>query len=242
MQTLEIIAMVYKSQTYTKFITDELINIVQPEGWELSVRIIANDPEDPYNLLEYPRLRGILTEIFRNEVPKEYYLNRVYRCWNHGGASSKADNVCFVNSDMAFSPGWLTALLRHHDGVNIPCSRLVESGKMPSGAHGLSRNCGRSPEDFDREAFLRCVDEIKEDKVASQGLFMPCIFEKARFLEAGMYPEGNIYWNGAGTCSGCVQMSGDQYFFNKLIEEFGMKHITVFDSVVYHVQEGEMHA
>ena len=37
-----------------------------------------------------------------------------------------------------------------------------------------------------------------------------------------------------------MYMSGDDYYFHEILEKkFGMKHITVFDSPVYHIIEGE---
>jgi len=53
-----------------------------------------------------------------------------------------------------------------------------------------------------------------------------------------MYPEGNIYTDGVGTLNGFVQ-SGDDWYFRKLESTYGMRHVTVFDSLVYHIQEGE---
>ena len=64
-------------------------------------------------------------------------------------------------------------------------------------------------------------------------------FEKDKFVLSGMYPEGNVYSTGIGTVSGYMVQSGDDYFFKKLEKQFNMKHITVFDSLVYHIQEGE---
>ena len=72
---------------------------------------------------------------------------------------------------------------------------------------------------------------------------MPCIFNKEQFISSGMYPEGNIYNDGIGTCNGSVILTGDNYFFYEILEKkFSMKHITVMDSIVYHIQVGEMDA
>jgi hypothetical protein len=54
-----------------------------------------------------------------------------------------------------------------------------------------------------------------------------------------MYPEGNIYKDGAGTLNGAVVESGDAWFFREFTKKTGRKHITCFDSLVYHIQEGE---
>ena len=68
---------------------------------------------------------------------------------------------------------------------------------------------------------------------------MPCVFETQRFIESKMYPEGNIYHNGIGKL-GIMIKSGDAYYFQNILEnKYDMKHITVFDSLVYHIQEGE---
>jgi hypothetical protein len=66
------------------------------------------------------------------------------------------------------------------------------------------------------------------------------VFETSRFIESGGYPEGNIFRDGIGTQTRkAFLQSGDAWFFEKLTSEYGMKHITVFDSLVYHIQEGE---
>jgi hypothetical protein len=236
-KNLEIISLIFKSCDYLDLIYKELkSDKCKIEGWNISLRIVANDatPE----VISKLKTLDIPYTIYNDHKPNDYYLNRVYRCWNHAGETSKADNICFVNSDMVFSKNWLSNLLKHHNGNNIPCSRLIESGKMLSGLHAVSRNCGRGPKVIDYNLWNDVVDEIKEDELKDGGLFMPCIFETKRFIESGMYPEGNIYSDGIGTLNGFIQ-SGDDWYFKKLNNEYGMKHVTVFDSLVYHIQEGE---
>lgn len=234
---LEIISLIFKSCDYLDLIYKELkSDNCKVDGWDITVRIVANDatPE----VISRLKSLDIPYSIYNDPKPNDYYLNRVYRCWNYAGETSDSDNICFVNSDMVFSKDWLSNLLKHHDGINIPCSRLVESGKMLSGQHGVSFNCGRGPKEINYELWNDMVNKTKTDEIKSGGLFMPCIFEKNRFIESGMYPEGNIYSDGIGTLNGFVQ-SGDDWYFKKLSKEYGMKHITIFDSLVYHIQEGE---
>jgi hypothetical protein len=138
-----------------------------------------------------------------------------------------------------FSDNWLNNLLACHDGTNIPTSRLIESGKMPSGTHGLSLNCGKDVKNLNKVFWSQAVNMLSEDVVRPKGLYMPCVFEKNRFVESGMFPEGNIYRDGIGTCNGPAIQSGDDWYFRKLEKDFNMKHITVFNSLVYHIQEGE---
>ena len=236
-KNIEIIAMIYKSLDYLELISNELTSDkCKVDGWNVGIRIVANDATQP--VLDKLKDSGIPYIVYNDPKPSDYYLNRVYRAWNHGGETSKYDNICFVNSDMVFSDNWLGNLLKNHDGVNIPTSRLVENGKMPSGKHGISHNCGRGPKQINYDVWGSAVNQYSVDETHEGGLYMPCIFEKSRFIESGMYPEGNIYRDGVGTLNGFVQ-SGDDWYFRKLENEYGMKHITVFDSLVYHIQEGE---
>lgn len=241
MKTVEIISLIYKSTTYLKFIANQLkseFNIV--DGWDIKTRIVANDANEEV-LSELPNCGHPYT-IYNDPYPEQYYLNRVYRAWNFAGKTSQYDNVCFVNSDMAFSPDWLANLLKHHDGTNIVTSRLVEQGKMPSGTHGISKNFGDGPNNFNNEDWIKYTTNIKQDVTNAGGLFMPVVFNKHRFIESGMYPEGNIYSGGKiGAFGTPFIKSGDNYYFNNILgSKYNMKHITPFDSIVYHFQEGEM--
>ena len=234
---LEIIALIFKSCDYLDLIYKELkSDNCKVDGWDITLRIVANDATP--NVISRLNSLDIPHSIYNDPKPNDYYLNRVYRCWNYAAKTSGSDNICFVNSDMVFSKDWLSNLLKYHNGNNIPCSRLIESGKMSSGLHAISKNCGRSPKEIDYYLWNDVVDKTKQDEVKDGGLYMPCIFETKRFIESGMYPEGNIYSDGIGTLNGFIQ-SGDDWYFKKLENEYNMKHVTVFDSLVYHIQEGE---
>jgi len=238
---LEIISLIYKSVDYLNLIVNELKkDYCKVDGWDVNFRIVANDVTEP--VLNKLKELGVNYSIYNDPKPNDYYLNRVYRCWNFAGKTSKYDNICFVNSDMVFSDGWLENLLKHHDGINIPCSRLVESGKLLSGQHAISKDFGRSPKDIKYNDWYMYATSIKEDKVMRGGLYMPCIFSKIRFVESNMYPEGNIYSDGRpGSMVGDVIMSGDSFYFYKVLEKrYNMKHITVFDSLSFHIQTGEL--
>jgi hypothetical protein len=237
-KNLEIVSLIFKSSDYLDLIYTELkSDKCKVDGWDISIRIVANDatPE----VLEKLKTLDIPYTIYNDPKPDDYYLNRVYRCWNYAGETSTSDNICFVNSDMVFSDGWLENLLKHHDGINIPTSRLVESGKMPSGKHGVSHNCGRGPTSINYDEWNNAVINLKNDSIHDGGLFMPCIIQKERFIESGKYPEGNIYHDGVGTLGRFVRSGDAWYFYDILTNKYNMRHITVFDSLVYHIQEGE---
>lgn len=237
---LEIITLIYKSVDYLNFIYKQLNSKVnKAEGWKIKVRIIANDATD--EVIKLLCNLKINRNIYRDKNPDDYYLNRVYRCWNYAVESSECENVCLVNSDMAFSPGWIESLLRYDLYQFIPCSRLVESGKMLSGDYAIVKDFGKNPKEFKQEEWLDFAAKKTTGRLFSGGLYMPCVFNRKRFIKSGGYPEGNLYEdNKIGSLNGKVIKSGDAYFFeNTLAMLFEMKHITDFNSLIYHIQEGE---
>jgi hypothetical protein len=241
MKSLEIITLIYKSTDYLDLIVSEFKkDYCKVDGWDIRYKIIANDPT--IEVINHLPSTGIDYIIYNDPKPNDYYLNRVYRAWNYGGFNSPCENFCFVNSDMIFSENWLTNLLKHHDGNNIPCSRLVESGKLGTAPdrHGVIYNLGTNPKNIDYDIWYKLSNTIKEDRIERSGLLMPSLFSTSLFKESGGFPEGNIYSDGkAGSMVGNVVLPGDVYYFSKLEKEYNMKHVTVFDSLVYHIQEGE---
>jgi len=239
--SIEIIALIYRSTLYLDFICKQLLSeFNKVPGFDIMLRVVANDPTA--SVQEALPSTAVPYSIYNDSKPNDYYLNRVYRCWNYAGTSSSADHICFVNSDMAFSPNWLTNLVKHHDGKNIVTSKLVESGRMPSSTHAHGKNFGMHPNEFRYAEWLSYASEISKPHTLPSGLFMPVLINKDTFVKSGGYPEGNIYTTGVGTHSTgrCVR-SGDDFYFNvTLKQKYGMRHITAFDSVIYHFQSGEM--
>ena len=237
MLNLEIVTMIYKSVDYLKFIEYQLNKYSENfDDINVTSRIIANDATE--TVLNSLKEVSIPYTIYNDPKPNDYYLNRVYRAWNFGGTSSTADLICFVNSDMAFSDNWLKPLVDLHKQNYLPTSRLVESEKMPSGDHGYPRNFGRHPREFNEAAWLEFANSFRTSIVKPKGLFMPVVFDRKEFIDAGTYPEGNIYTDGVGTLNGYVD-TGDNWFFKKFSQITGRQHVTAFSSLVYHIQEGE---
>jgi len=233
MKKVEVISLIFQSTGYLDFIHDQLERYAEADGYDVSYRVVANDATD--KVLNHLVEKNIPHSVFTNPDLDEYYLVRVYRAWNYAVQSSDADIVCLVNSDMAFSPGWLDNLLKHYEEDNVVCSRLAESGKMRSGQYGISMNFGRTYSEYDEEGFLEYAQAISETGAHEGGLFMPCLVTPSTFPG---YPEGNVYnVNGvlkAGYYPGHpIRMSGDAFLFKN------MQHKTAFDSIVYHIQEGE---
>lgn len=242
---VEIITLIYKSVSFLDFIVNQLqSNFCKSSDLNVGIRVVCNDASS--KVLEHIKTKNIKYTIYNDPKPEDYYLNRVYRAWNFAGKTSEYDNFIFVNSDMAFSEGWLDNLFTYHNGTNIPCSRLVESGKLPVGDgipfQGWARqyNFGTHPTNFAKKTWEESakISLIKEAK--TYGLYMPCLFQTEMFIKTGGYPEGNIYSGGIGKHDTRFIKSGDDYYFHDILEaKHGMKHITCFDSLVYHMQEGE---
>ena len=150
---------------------------------------------------------------FHNPDPKEYYLNRVYRAWNACVEACETELVVLMNSDMYVSDYWLDELVDVWiaDCNTIPCSILAESGRIPSAMPEYVKNLGLQPEDFDREGWRAHSASIRKPGATEPGrLYMPCLFERDKFLQAGGYPIGNIT-NPDGSIT-----SGDQFLFDRL--------------------------
>lgn len=242
-KALEIVSLIYKSTKYLDHICKEISKTIEGQN-EITGRIVANDPTPEVE--EALKTCGLPYSIYRDQQPDDYYLNRVYRAWNFAGKTSTADLLCFVNSDMMFHEDWLLGLMncyRLFEAKCIPCSLLVESGKMPSKPPAYTNFFGNSPDNLDRLSFDAHALNINPRILYRGGLYMPCILPQELFDPDSEffypYPEGNIYEFGIGQHTSPFIQSGDEWYFNQLKRKFGLSHITTTESVVYHWQEGE---
>lgn len=244
---IEVISLIFKSPKYLHSIIEEF-NKTNHGEHNVKFRIVANDATESIKT-EINKIsdefKNIKFTIFNNINSNEYYINRVYKAYNFAAQTCEYENLVFANSDFLIHPEWIINLAKHHDGINIPTSTLIESGKLLSGKNAISYNCGQNLESFKRNEFLSLCDHLKNkseksnQKYKNGGLFMPVIFNTEMFIKNGMFPEGNIYIDGVGTCNGYPIKAGDAFFFSELEQKYNMKHITVSDSFVYHIQEGE---
>jgi hypothetical protein len=167
----------------------------------------------------------------RNEDPSEHYIARVYKAWNRAVQEAQTELVCLINSDMYVSDYWLDELVRclHESPDSLPCSLLIESGRIPSAMPEFVRNLGESTGTFDRELWRDVAEKHRTIGGKEAGrLFMPVLFRRADFIRLGGYPAGNP----PGT-------TGDKDLFARFAAN-GYRHLTALGSVCYHVQEGEM--
>ncbi|QGU00165.1 hypothetical protein SYNTR_1571 [Candidatus Syntrophocurvum alkaliphilum] len=236
-----IICLIYKSIGWLKFVYEQVHKYTDMKDKEFF--FVANDATD--EVLSYLRENNIPHYEFNNtkEQQAEWYVNNVYRAYNFSATKAKGDFLIFINSDMAFSPEWFDNLLITYNGKNCVCSRLVESGKLPSGLYGIENDFGRTYDTYQEENFQKYALSIKESKVENGGLFMPLLIRKEHFEMVGGYPEGQVLigsdiYNPVIAKPGEACVSGDTVLMQKL-REVGIMHQTAFNSIVYHFQWGE---
>jgi glycosyltransferase involved in cell wall biosynthesis len=239
---LSIVCLIYKSIKWLQFVYTQLqryTNLVDVEFY-----FVANDAT--IEVIEYLQKENIPHYIHNNsELEKqEWYINNVYRAWNKGAELAKGNYILFINSDMGFSPNWLINLEKATNINNCVCSRLVESGKMLSGQYGISMNFGKTILEYKENDFIEYSKNIEENVLKDGGLYMPLLIRKSDFINVGGYPPGNILpgtniYNPIIATQGQPCIPGDYILMQKLASK-GIRHQTVFDSIVYHFQEGEM--
>ena len=227
--------LIYKSPAYLDFVMESLLSHQSSEH-NVQYLIVCNDATDDVVIKasEYvsvlsknydPEIRAVTHD---NPDQNEWWIQRVYSAWNRCLIECKTEYICFVNSDMAFTDGWLDNLAKYDTTQYIPTSRLVESGRMPSLQGLISKNFGQTIRDFDRVGFERFAEEQKKDmKMEWLGAYMPSLFNVKALRSIGGWSKNN------------GNMPGDQITFKRLYQKFGLKHIMVFDSIAYHLQRGE---
>jgi hypothetical protein len=237
-----IICLIFKSTGWLEFVYKQLIKYTPLDNSEII--FIANDADQ--DVIDYLKNNYIPHFIFNNTEPhlKEWYINNVYRAYNYSSDVARGDFLIFVNSDMAFSPGWMEALIAEYDGKTALSPVLVESGKYDAAINCISKDFGRTFRDYEEQAFLNFSELAKESLTKDSGAFMPLLIKKSHFDLAGRYPEGNIVpesdiFNPEIALRGQKLISGDVVLMRKLAK-FGISHKTVCNSVIYHFQSGEL--
>jgi GT2 family glycosyltransferase len=242
MVKVSIACLIYKSVRWLQFVYDQVHKYTDMTDKEFY--FVANDANDA--VLTYLKDNKIPHYIHNNteEQRKEWYISNVYRAWNTAGRVAKGEYVVFINSDMAFTPGWLERLIETITPNRMVCSRLVERGVLSSGLYGIERNFGNVPDDYKENEFIEYTKQITEFVLRPSGLYMPCLIKKEHLEQIGYYPEGNILpgthiFDPIIAKKGEPCIPGDKVFVAKL-QYIGVEHWTNFASVVYHFQEGEM--
>jgi acetyltransferase-like isoleucine patch superfamily enzyme len=239
--TRSIVCLIYKSTQWLEFVFTQVMKYTDMKDVEFY--FVANDATT--EVLNCLKINKIPHYIWNNtaEHKKEWYINNVYRAYNFGARKAKSDFLIFINSDMAFSPNWLNDLAEMYTGKNCLVSRMVESGKLKSGLHAISKNFGRTVKTYKEEKFLQFAEKIKKHVIKNSGLYGPLFINKKHFLSVDGYPEGNVnigsnIWKPKMAKQGELCVPGDVVLMEKL-KSRSIIHQTVFNSVIYHFQEGE---
>jgi GT2 family glycosyltransferase len=234
--------LIYKNVAWLNFIYDQVQRHTNLNN-DGEFFFVANDARP--EVLDYLRANGIPHYVYENapEQRNEWFINNVYRAYNHAAANSNGDFLVFLNSDMGLTPNWLENLLDAYNGNNCLTSRLVESGRMLSGEYGIGMNFGENCSVYRESEFQEYARCISEPQVRNGGLYMPLLVKKEDFLAVGGYPEGNILpgsdiFRPQYAKQGEACITGDLVLMQKF-QTRGIVHQTVFNSVVYHFQRGE---
>lgn len=187
--------------------------------------VVSNDASD--EVRDDPRI----TVDWQNEDPSEHYLARTYRAWNEGVLNAPTQWVILTNSDMLFSDWAIDELVEQKrlNSKSLPCSLLVENGRIASGMPEFVADYGTNPDNFRHDDFLKHAEGIRKRGQTEPGrLFQPVLFDRQEFMDLYGFPEGNV-----------GGVSGDKILFDQYMKA-GYNWLTCLGSVVAHCQEGEM--
>ena len=253
---VSIAALIYKSTIYADFVYQQVHKYTPMiQSGDADFFFVANDASDEViehlDKMKYPYIKHTNhkytdEELFARGIGWPEYIHRVYRAWNRCILEAKHEYVCLINSDNGFSHDWLENLIKYANPSTAVSSLLIERGHetlgtFPSSLNGtgsIGYHCGKTPLEYDECRFIEYATRHKEvycDKTTSGGVYMPILFNKQKAIDVGLYPEGNT----AGSTFFDVIDYGDRVFMRKL-KEIGVEHITSWDSVSYHFQQGEM--
>ena len=255
MVTVTIAALIYRSIIYADFIYEQVHKYTPSiKTGDTIFYFVANDATeeviDHLKNKNYPfyiqnNKKHTEEELYNMGYGAPEYIHRVYKGWNRCIIECNSEYLCLINSDMGLSNNWLENLLKHSNN-NAVSSLLIERGHerlghFPDNLNGTGSilyNCGKTPLAYDENKFLEYVNNNQDNnynKTTNGGVYMPIIFKKKNAVDVGMYPEGNI----AGANFNDVIDYSDRVFMRKL-KENGVNHITSWDSLAYHFQQGEM--
>ena len=243
-----LICLIYEGVDWLEFAYGELLMLqAELEPGTAEIMFCANDPSK--EVVDFLKSNNIPHVVFRNPDSEEHYLSRVYRAYNHAVTVAKSDYCLLVNSDMAFTPGFLTRILNSKAPDALIVGQLVESGTLLPGPLAIKKNFGKNLRKFKREKFIDFASRIDGPESKLGGLYMPLLAHTDTFLELGSFPEGNLtpdsltdYLSGKSkpviSKPGEKCVSGDAAMFKKA-EMLGIRHVTNTYAVAYHFQEGE---
>jgi len=232
---ITVATLIYKSPAYLDFVMESLLEH-HSENHDVQYLIVCNDATKEV-LIAASRWSSYLSHnydpkikivVHKNANPDDWWIQNVYNAWNRCLLECETEAICFVNSDMAFTDGWLDALAKYDLLTYIPTSRLVESGRMPSLPGLISKDFGQTLVTFKKKEFEEFARvQITPHAWGNKGAYMPSLFNTQRLRDAGGWQKNKGNW------------PGDKITYAILAKKFGMQHLMVGDSIAYHFQRGE---
>lgn len=230
--SITVATLIYKSPAYLDFVMSSLIGHPSQQH-EVEYLIVCNDATTDVILQaeKWSRHPGVRHVVHENNNPNDWWIQNVYNAWNRCIDECQTEKICFVNSDMAFTEGWLDNLAVFDLDKFIPTSRLIESGRMRSLDGLISKNFGQTLDTFDEKAFKEYAASVsKPTCLLNVGAYMPSLFKTQVLRDIGG-------WRHNSAQSGYV-VPGDRITFD-ILKQKGLQRICVCDSLVYHFQRGE---
>lgn len=246
-----IVCLIFASTEWLEFAYGEVLRLQAEMGRDaVEILFVANDATR--EVKDFLAENDVPNILFSGKShPDEWYINSVYRAYNAGIRASKGRYVLLVNSDMAFSAGFLTAMCRNRAPDLLLTSSLIEPGILEPARGVTRRSFGSAPRNFRRRAFLRFVDKATTDTLEPGCLFMPMLAQRDALLSLGRFPEGNLV---ADSLDDYVQgeepriaergqevISGDAALVARA-QRAGYGYLTTRAAWAYHFQEGELRA
>lgn len=247
---ISIFALIYASTNYADAVFASL-KTTTPElaSGEAEFFFVANNASGKVKAhlraRDYPHIvhdferEPVPPDIFRSD--KFDYMIDVYRGWNEGILQADGDVILPVNSDHVFFDGWLTELIKVWTPGRALSPVMIEPNEIRlskrNGTGSLHGPYGRSPREFDIDAFKSHCEKNYSHRLTRGGCYMPCMILKQVVLDVGLFRPGNIDLD-----TGIWKKSGypaDIDMFAKL-KQNGIDHQTCWTSFCYHFMEGEL--
>lgn len=128
-------------------------------------------------------LKGLPPEVLWRHEAQNVGISKAL---NRIADMASGDWLYFVNDDMAFAPGWDSALLKHARASRVLTGTVVEPSQPNVGVASchIERDFGLTAQDFDLDAWAREAEALKEDR-CEPGINYPFLIEKSLFHRIG---------------------------------------------------------
>lgn len=109
----------------------------------------------------------------------------VYAAYNYGASLAKYDIIIMMNDDMFVAPGWDINYVKYVKPKTYVMMWLIESGRVSVDSRMVEYDCGRSPDSFDYDKFIKYTETLDVPEAIENGFgaWMPIGFHKSTWIE-----------------------------------------------------------